>query len=144
MSCLRLYRAFALLLFGACGAVFTAHAQPPNPSTNDSNGTRPLPPIPGEKQDLPAKYDKDPTIGAALLAEERLNSQLRQKQLTEAIELLQQVVRELRAELAASPDGTRSETENLKLIEKLAHLIQDREKAEDQVTAALARTGRTP
>jgi hypothetical protein len=145
MSRLRFYLIFLSLLVGAVAAT-TAHAQPPNASTNDANGTRPLPPIPGEVQDLPDKYKNDSSVGIALREQERLNSRLRQKQLNEATDLLLKVARDLRAEMAASPNAARTqiETERLRLIEKLAHLIQEREKAEDQVTAALATTGRAP
>jgi hypothetical protein len=146
MRCLRLYPAFALVLIGACVATCAAYGQSINASTTDSNGTRPLPPIPGESQDLRAKYENDPTVGLALRERERLEGRLRQKQLTGASELLLKVARDLRAEMAANPKGalTESEIERLRLIQKLANLIQDREKAEDQVSAALTKTGRGP
>jgi hypothetical protein len=135
----------ALVLMCTCPA-WKMHSQQVTPSTNDSNGTRPLPPVPGETQELPDKYKTDSTTGIALREQERMDSLLRQKQLTQATDLLLKVARELRTEILASSGGAvaQSESERLKLIEKLAHLIEDREKAEDQVSAALARTERTP
>lgn len=136
----------ALVLTALSIAVPKAHAQPPNASTNDSNGTRPLPAVPGESLDLPDRYKNDASFGIALREQERTDSLTRQKQLIEATNLLLQLARELRAQLAANPDSAlaQSEAERLKLIEKLAHLIQDRERAQDQVSAALAETRRKP
>jgi hypothetical protein len=149
MSCLRLCPALALVA-GLWLATMTAHGQAADPQNNPAdsghNGTRPLPPIPGESQDLRDRYDSDPSVRSALREKDRLDSLRRQKQLAQATELLLKVAQELRTELAASPDGvrTKSETDRLKLIEKLAHLIQDREKAQDQVSAALAKMEKVP
>jgi hypothetical protein len=126
----------ALALMGASAAVCAAQ----NGNTPTTNPFRPLPPIPS-----PAPWSPDqtsPATDGALRAEERLESQLRKKQLTDATDLLLKVAQELRAEMAADPKGipTETESERLKLIEKLAHLIQEREKAEYQAAAALAKT----
>jgi hypothetical protein len=129
-------RWLAPMLMGALAAVCAAqNGTPlmPNPMT-------PLPPIPS-----PAPWNQDqtaPATDSALRAEERLESQLRKKQLTDATDLLLKVAQELRAEMTANPKQipTETETERLRLVEKLAHLIEEREKAEYQAAAALAKT----
>jgi len=101
---------------------------------------------PGGGPDPYDKFKNDSTIGIASHERDRLMSLLRQKQLTEATDLLLKVARDLRAEMAANSGGalTEDELQRLRLVEKLAHLIQDREKAEEQVDAALAKSGKGP
>ena len=148
MKVLRACRWFALVLLGACVGICTAHGknQDPDQSVKSNGQMMNLPMHPGGGPDPYAKYETDSTVGIAARDQERRDGLLRQKQLTEATELLLKVARDLRAEMAANPGGspTASETERLKLIEKLAHLIQDRERAQDQVSAALAKTGSGP
>jgi hypothetical protein len=105
-----------------------------------------IPMHPGGGPDPYAKYEKDFTGGDSSRDQDRLISLIRQKQLTQATDLLLKLTHDLRAELAEKQSGTLTEDEmqRLKLIEKLAHLIQDREKAEDQVSAALAKSGKGP
>ncbi|MGH9607627.1 MAG: hypothetical protein ACRD3N_18205 [Terracidiphilus sp.] len=128
---------FGLVLFGVCAATWTAHGQSNQPF-NSANGVRPLPPIPGNSPDPLAKYENAPTNGRTLSEQEQLNGLLRQKQLTGATGLLLKVAGELRAEIAAHPDGVRAETERLKLIEKIARLIRDSEEAGDRISAVRA------
>ncbi len=127
----------ALLL---CGI---ARAQSLEPADSTGQGMRALPPKPGGGPDPYAQFRSDPLARRALREQARLNAQLRQKQVLEATDLLLKIARDLRAEMAANPDGipTASETDRLQQIQKLAHLIQEREKSEDQVTENLAKAG---
>jgi hypothetical protein len=146
----RLYPALGFLLFCVSGPALTARGQNqdvdqnPPPQSRDRNS---IPMHPGGGPDPYAKYENDfNNVGKSPFGQQKLISQLRQKQLTEATELLLKVARDLRTEMAANPGGslTEDEMQRLKLVEKLAHLIQDREKAQEQVDAALAKTGRAP
>jgi hypothetical protein len=132
-----------LILTGACFTADLLMAQSLEPSNDPSPGMRQLPPIPGGGPDPLSKYKIDSDDLRALRMQARLEADLRQKQLTEATDLLLKVTRELRADLAAHPNGTSKaiEMERLKLILKLSHLIQEREKAEDPVATKLAKAG---
>ena len=147
MKVLRACGWWASALICVCAASCAAqNSTPLNPSNNEAQGTRPLPPPPGGGPDPYAQFEQDPKAQSALLDQERLQSQLRRKQLTQASQLLSKVTAELRAELLANPNGvpTITEIQRIQLIQKLAHLIQESEKAEFQVAAALARKGGGP
>jgi hypothetical protein len=145
----RWYPALGFLLICVLGAALMARGQNQDVDQNPkgtSTGMMSLPMHPGGGPDPYAKFQNDPTVGVASRDHEKLVGEVRQKQLTEATELLLKIARDLRAEMAANPGGslTEDEMQRLRLVEKLAHLIQDREKAEEQVDAALAKTGRAP
>ena len=146
MKALRACGWLALVLIGACVATCAAQSTPLNPANNEAQGTRPLPPPPGGGPDPYAQFEQDPKAESALREQMRLDSQLRRKQLADATELLTKVAVELRTELTANPRGipTETEIERIKLIQKLAHLIQENEKAEYQAAAALAKMGGGP
>jgi len=141
----------ALVLVGTFLAISTAHAQNQdqnqNPIKGQNSGLTGIPTHPGGGPDPYAKYENDfNNVGKSPLEQEKLIAQLRQKQLTQATDLLLKVARDLRVEMAANPGGalTEDELQRLKLVEKLAQLIQDRERAQDQVGAALAKSGKGP
>jgi hypothetical protein len=148
MKVLRACAWLALVLIGTFVAARTAQGQNQDPDQTPKSGGNMMniPMHPGGGPDPYAKYMNDPTVGVAQLEQERLNSRIRQKQLTEATELLLKIARDLRVEMAANPNAalTEGEMQQLKLVEKLAKLIQDREKAADQVSAALAKAGKAP
>jgi|SRR5580658_6803688 hypothetical protein len=132
----------ALLLTGAWFATCAAHSQNTDPITGKTAGLKPIPMHPGGGPDPYEELEKDPKANqSALREQERLDSQLRKKQLTQASDLLLKVTLELRTEMAANPHGVPTETElkRVQLIQKLAHLIQDSEKAEYQAAAVLAK-----
>ncbi|HEX3985886.1 MAG TPA: hypothetical protein VHX13_04675 [Acidobacteriaceae bacterium] len=82
----------------------------------------------------------------ALREQARLRGEARQKQMVEATRQLLQIAQDLRSEMASHPaaDPATSEKDRLERIEKLAHLIQDREKMEDDVSSDLAKAGMWP
>jgi hypothetical protein len=143
MKALRTSGWWASALLCAGVATCLAHGQL-GPSNTASQGTFPLPPPPSS--DPFPKDGANQTDQNALREQERLDSQLRRKQLTQASELLSKIAAELRTELLANPNGIPTDTEiqRIKLIQKLAHLIQENEKAEYQVAAALAKKGGGP
>jgi hypothetical protein len=108
-------------------------------------GNRELPPLPGEKltPDIFTKYNSDPLALRALREQAQLRGQARQKQIVEATSLLLQIAQDLRKEMAGSPaaDAASIEKTRLEHIQKLAHMIRDRERAEDDISADLARVG---
>jgi hypothetical protein len=142
MKRLRSFGWFALVLLGAWIACAVAPSQSLAPADDRSPGMHELPPKPGGGPDPYAQFKTDPLSRRALREQARLNAQLRQKQLLDATELLLKIARDLRAEMAANPDGipNATETERLQQIQKLAHVIQDREKSEDQATESLAKS----
>jgi len=137
---------FALVLLGCCMACDIACGQSLEPADSTGQGMRALPPKPGGGPDPYAQFRTDPLSRRALREQARLTAQLRQKQVLEATALLLKITRDLRAEMAANADGmpTSSETERLQQIQKLAHLIQEREKSEDEVAENLAKAGVSP
>jgi DNA-directed RNA polymerase subunit F len=72
-----------------------------------------------------------------------LRGEARQKQIVEATSLLLQIAQDLRKEIASQPSAeiTGSERTRLEHIQKLAHMIRDREKTEDDISANLAKAG---
>jgi hypothetical protein len=108
-------------------------------------GNRELPPLPGEKlgPDIFTKYNTDPLALRALREQAQLRGEARQKQLVEASALLLQIAQDLRKQMASQPasDAVSIEKTRLEHIQKLAHMIRDREKAEDNISADLARVG---
>jgi|SRR5580658_7620 hypothetical protein len=143
MKTLRAFGWWASALMCVSVATCLAHSQL-GPSNTASQGTYPLAPPPAS--DPFPKGGGNQIDQNALREQERLDSQLRRKQLAEATELLMKVTAELRAELAANPASIPTDTEiqRIKLIQKLAHLIQENEKAEYEVAAALAKKGGGP
>jgi hypothetical protein len=140
------FRWLAVVIVCSWLAVSTASAQSLAPAGSTVQGMHELPPIPGGGPDPFAKYKNDPVALRALREQARLSSQLRQKQLTDATDLLLKLAQDLRTEIAASPNGipVQNEAERLEQIQKLARVIQEREKAEDQVLADLTKAGMTP
>ncbi|HUB53257.1 MAG TPA: hypothetical protein VL986_13965 [Terracidiphilus sp.] len=134
----------AVVVTGAWFATGAAHSQNADPITGKSAGLKPIPMHPGGGPDPYEELEKDPNANqSALREQEKLNSQIRQKQLTQASDLLLKVTLELRIEMAGNPHGVPTETElqRVQLIQKLAHLIQEGEKAEYQAAATLAQKG---
>lgn len=133
----------ALILFGAGFASSIVLAQSLEPANDPSPGMRQLPPIPGGGPDPFSKYRTDPSVLRALREQAHLDAEARQKQLTDAANLLLKIARELRADVAANPKviSKATELERLKQIRKLSRLIQNREKAQDPAAAKLARAG---
>ncbi len=146
MKRLRPFGWFALILLGSWVACATTFAQSLEPTNENSAGMRQFPAKPGGGPDPYAQFRSDPVARRALREQARLTAQLRQKQVLEATELLLKIARDLRAQMAADPDGipTAAETGRLQQIQKLAHLIQEREKSEDQMTENLAKAGGAP
>jgi septal ring factor EnvC (AmiA/AmiB activator) len=78
----------------------------------------------------------------ALRGQAKLRGETRQKQLVDATNLLLKIAKDLRQQIASHPeDPDNSQTERLEQIQKLARVIQDREKAEDDVSSDLAKVG---
>ncbi|MGA2569058.1 MAG: hypothetical protein ABSF23_00935 [Terracidiphilus sp.] len=146
MKVLRAVGWSALVLIGMWGTTRTGRGQNSNSMNHSGPIFGELPPHPTLPPDIRKKFESDPSVGIALREQARRNRRLRQKQLTEATELLLKVTLELRAEMAANPDAipTDTETQCLKLIQKLARLIQESEMAEDQASATLAKEGIAP
>ncbi len=146
MKRLRPFGWFALILLGIWFACAASRAQSLQPTNENSAGMRQFPAKPGGGPDPYAQFKSDPLARRALREQARLTAQLRQKQVLEASELLLKIARDFRAQMAADPDGipTADETGRLQQIQKLAHLIQEREKSEDQVTENLAKAAGTP
>jgi len=146
MKRLRPFGWFALIILGSWIAYATTLAQSLGPTNENSAGMRQFPAKPGGGADPYAQFRSDPLARRALREQARLTAQLRQKQVLEATELLLKIARDLRAQMAADPDGipTAAETGCLQQIQKLAHLIQEREKSEDQMTENLAKAGGAP
>lgn len=151
---MKLFRAclkVALLLAVVCALAATASAQNPvtagDPPTPGSSmpGNRELPAKPGEQvsPDPFAKYHTDPLSLRAQREQAELRGESRQKQIVEATSLLLQIAQDLRKELASQPSADLTGTERTRLehIQKLAHMIRDREKTEDDVSENLAKAG---
>jgi len=103
-----------------------------------------LPPKPAEPPtDISDKYRNDPLELRALREQARLRGEARQKQIVDATNLLLQIARDLRKEMAGKPlaDSSGTEKDRLEQIQKLARVIQDREKTEDDVSTDLAKAG---
>ncbi|HEX3663120.1 MAG TPA: hypothetical protein VHU89_16905 [Acidobacteriaceae bacterium] len=103
-----------------------------------------LPPRSAEPPaDLFSEYKNDPMMLHALREQARLRGEERQKQIVDATNLLLQLAQDLRTEIASpsAADSTNSEKLRLEQIQKLAHLIQNREKTEDNVSSDLAKAG---
>jgi hypothetical protein len=135
-----------LLLGAVCAAAATAQAQDLAPAGSPSPGMHELPPKPSEPPDMRSKYTTDPLLLRALREQARLRGEARQKQIVEATTLLLQVAQELRKEIASHPlsDTADTEKDRLAQIQKLARVIQNREKAEDDVSSDLAKAGVWP
>lgn len=133
----------ASVLIGACFACSMATAQSLEPADDQSPGMRQLPPIPGGGPDPYSKYKIAPSDLAALREQALMNAELRQKQLTDAANLLLKIARELQADVAAhaQESSTPTEIKRLKQIQKLSRLIQEKEKAQDPAATKLARAG---
>lgn len=117
---------------------------PPSPGSS-MPGNKELPPKAGEQlqPDLFTKYRTDPESLRSLRLQARLRGEARQKQIVAATDLLLQIAQDLRRELAEQPGENHDGTEKLHLehIQKLAHMIRDREISEDDVSADLAKAG---
>jgi hypothetical protein len=135
-----------LLLAASCATAAIAPAQDLAPAGSPSPGMHELPPKPSEPPDIHSKYMTDPLMLRALREQARLRGQARQKQLVDATNLLLKIAQDLRKEIASHPasDSTDVEKDRLEQIQKLARVIQDRERAEDDVSADLAKAGVWP
>lgn len=134
----------SLLLFFSCAVTGVLRAQDLSPAGSGSPGMHELPPKPSEPPtDLSEKYKNDPLMLRALREQAHLRGEARQKQIVEASTLLLQIAQELRKQLAGQSlaDTASTEKDRLEQIQKLAHIIQDREKTEDGVSADLAKAG---
>lgn len=103
-----------------------------------------LPPKPAEPPTDPLdKYKDDPLMLRALREQARLRGEARQKQLVDATNLLLKIAQDLKKEIASQPEAALTNTEKARLeqIQKLARIIQDREKLEDDVSTNLAKAG---
>lgn len=103
-----------------------------------------LPPKPSEPPTDPLdRYKDDPLMMRALREQARLRGQARQKQLVDAANLLLKIAQDLRKEMASQPGAALTSTEKARLeqIQKLARIIQDREKTEDDFSTNLAKAG---
>ncbi|HZZ40276.1 MAG TPA: hypothetical protein VFE06_14170 [Acidobacteriaceae bacterium] len=146
-ACLRA----ALLLAVVCALAASARAQnpvtagdPPTPGSSMPDN-RELPTKPGVQlsPDPFTKYHTDPLELRAQREQAELRGEARQKQIVEATSLLLQIAQDLRKEIASQPSAeiTGSERTRLEHIQKLAHMIRDREKTEDDISANLAKAG---
>lgn len=135
-----------LLLGVSCAGMSVAWAQDPAPASSLSPGMQELPPNPSAPPGIRSRYESDPLMLRALREQARLRGEARQKQMVEATRQLLQIAQDLRSEMASHPaaDPATSEKDRLERIEKLAHLIQDREKMEDDVSSDLAKAGMWP
>lgn len=126
-----------------------AHAQSGQilgPVCHCSPGSSDVPSKPGGGPDPYDKYKSDPVALRAVRDQARHDAQVRHEQVVEATALLLKISRELRAEMAASAAAmpTWTEQERLEQIQKLARIIQQREKSEDQAIADLTKAGLLP
>ena len=135
-----------LLLAASCAMTALAHPQDLAPAGSPSPGMHQLPPKPSEPPDIHSKYMTDPLMLRALREQARLRGQARQKQIVDATNLLLKIAQDLRTEMASHPAATSPDTEKNRLeqIQKLARMIQDREKIEDDVSSDLAKAGVWP
>lgn len=132
------------LLAASCAATGVAWSQTLAPAGSGSPGMHELPPKPSEPPtDISDKYKDDPLMLRALREQARLRGEARQKQIVEATNLLLQIAQALQKQLATQPsaDLTGTEKDRLEQIQKLARVIQDREKTEDDVSTDLAKAG---
>ena len=129
----------------ACGQAYAPCCVPANGAPN-ANDVKELPPQPTQGPDLLKQYRDDPAALKALRQQARQNDKLRQTQVVKATDLLLKLTQDLRVELAAkSSDVTAAtETELLKEIQKLARVIQEKERAENEVSSDLAKAGMWP
>jgi len=132
-----------LLLACSCAMSGVTGAQDLAPAGSGSPGMHELPPKPSEPADIRSKYETDPLELRALREQARLRGEARQKQIVDATNLLLQIAQSLRKELASQPlaDTAGTERDRLEQIQKLAHVIQSREKTEDDVSTNLAKAG---
>ncbi|MGA8161588.1 MAG: hypothetical protein WA374_20620 [Acidobacteriaceae bacterium] len=136
-----------LLLFASCATAGIARGQDLAPAGSGSPGMHGLPSEPSQQStDLVNKYKDDPLMLHALREQARLRGEERQKQIVEATALLLRIAQDLRKEMANPPEGMTAKTEadRLDQIEKLAHMIQNREKTEDGVSTDLSKAGVWP
>lgn len=146
-ACLRA----AVLLAMVCAVAVMARAQNPvtagDPPTPGSSmpGNRELPAKPGEQvsPDPFTKYHTDPLTLRAEREQAELRGETRQKQIVEATSLLLQIAQDLRKEIASLPsaDASAAERTRLEHIQKLAHMIRERERTQDDVSTTLAKAG---
>lgn len=144
-------RAGLLLAMAGCLLAGAARAQNPitagDPPTPGSNmpGNKELPAKAGEQlePDLFTKYKTDPESLHSLRLQAQLRSEERQKQIVEATNLLLQIAQDLRSEMADPPAGEDDGTAKTRLehIQKLARMIRDREKNQDDISTDLAKAG---
>lgn len=143
----KLFRAcvgLSLLLAGVCAMNRLALAQDLAPAGSPTAGMRAMPPKPSEPPtDLLDEYKNDPLMLRALREQAQLRGEARQKQIVDATKLLLKIAQDLRNQLAAGPavDSVSTEKDRLEQIQKLAKIIQDREKTEDDVSSDLAKAG---
>lgn len=135
-----------LLLAGSCATIGMARGQDLAPTDTGSPGMHELPPPVSEPPDLLSKYKNDPLMLRVLREQARLRGEARQKQLVDATNLLLKVAQDLREEIVnhpgASPDNMAAV--RLEQIQKLARVIQAKEKTEDDVSTDLAKEGMWP
>ena len=142
----KLFRACigAGLLVAACCATGVARSQTLAPAGSGSPGMHELPPKPSEPpEDITDKYKNDPLMLRALREQARLRGEARQKQIVDATNLLLKIAQDLRQQMAtqSAADTAETEKDRLEQIQKLARIIQDREKTEDDVSTDLAKSG---
>ncbi len=140
-----------LLLAFSCAVTGLAHGQnpitandPPSPGSS-MPGNRELPAKAGVQlqPDIFTKYNRDTQSPHMLRELALLRGEARQKQIVEATDLLLQIAQDLRVQMATqpSPDTTGAEKSRLEHIQKLAHMIRDWEKTQDDISTNLAKAG---
>ncbi|MGA7521961.1 MAG: hypothetical protein WBW84_05735 [Acidobacteriaceae bacterium] len=132
-----------LLLAACCFMSGRAQAQDLGPGTP---GLQQVRPDPSDPAGIMSKYQNDPLMLHALREQARLRGAERQKQIVDATNLLLQIAHDLRTEIATPPttDSANTEKDRLEHIQKLARVIKDREKTEDNVSSDLAKAGVWP
>lgn len=140
-----------VLLAVSCALTGPAHGQnpitandPPSPGSS-MPGNREMPAKAGVQlqPDLFTKYNRDSMSPHKMRELALLRGEARQKQIIEATNLLLQIAQDLRIQMAgqSSPDTTGIEKSRLEHIQKLAHMIRDWEKTQDDVSTDLAKAG---
>lgn len=117
---------------------------PPSPGSS-MPGNRELPAKPGVQlqPDIFTKYNRDTQSPHMLRELALMRGEARQKQIVEATNLLLQIAQDLRVQMAnqPSPDATGMEKSRLEHIQKLAHMIRDWEKTQDDISTDLTKAG---
>ncbi len=138
----RVYVVTALFLAGCFLMTPVARCQDPS-HPMPFNKEQPLKPGQDRPPDLFTKYKSDPEMLRAMRAQTRLRAEQRQKLIVSSTDLLLKIAQDLRNEIASEPSAgaPASEKERLEQIQKLARVIQMREKAEDDISSDLAKAG---